>query len=154
MPQEVSQRLPIVSTRFALGTSLRVITERVGNGRVAENHHFRGRRGDQQSREVKGVKVGRWERPRAYPITIHGFRSPDSGTAKCGVDSGQSSVVGGRRKTSHSRILSHRLTPISTDKSPVGGAERTGRSAHARRPRALAVVRQNTGRVAANVRCV
>ena len=36
----------------------------------------------------------------------------------------------------------HGWTRISTDKSPVGCAERTGRSAHARGPQAIAVVRQ------------
>ena len=45
-------------------------------------------------------------------------------------------------------MLSHGLTPISTDKSPLGGAERTRRSAHARRPRAIAVVQQATRQAA------
>ena len=44
------------------------------------------------------------------------------------------------------RIFSHGLTRISTDKGPVGGAERTGRSAHARRHRSIAVVRKAIGR--------
>ncbi len=41
-----------------------------------------------------------------------------------------------------------KLTRMNTDKSPGGGAERAERSAHARRPRAIAVVRQNTGKFA------
>ena len=96
---------------------------------------------------------------------------------EAGVDSVQASVSVGRsgdlsrrlgwqirEKPGHSRMLSHsrpqgdrqleelsaavKLTRLNTDKGPVGGADRTGRSAHARRPRAFAVVRQNTGKVA------
>jgi hypothetical protein len=45
-----------------------------------------------------------------------------------------------------SAFASLRRDKLDADKSPVGGGERTGRSAHARRPRALAVVRQSSGR--------